>query len=84
MFWKFNPIVEVTTGQTMISALIHWTFYLDKSHRWQWRKFDKGKVVAVSGDGFDRKTACVLNAVQRGYVLPPAISNPEAFSETKK
>ena len=45
----------------------HWSFYKDNSHRWQWRKFQGDKVVAVSADGFSDRDACVRNAMERGY-----------------
>ena len=44
-----------------------WEFYKDRSDRWQWRKFAEKKVVAVSGDVFYSKQACVNNARVRGY-----------------
>ncbi len=46
----------------------HWEFYIDRFDQWQWRKFEANKVVAVSGDGFYSKQACVNNARTRGYV----------------
>ncbi len=44
-----------------------WEFYKDGTDRWQWRKFEERKVVAVSGDGFPSRQACVINAKTRGY-----------------
>jgi len=44
-----------------------WEFYKDRTDQWQWRKFAEKKVVAVSGDGFFSKQACVNNARDRGY-----------------
>jgi len=44
-----------------------WEFYKDRTDQWQWRKFAEKKVVAVSGDGFISKQACVNNARVRGY-----------------
>jgi hypothetical protein len=44
-----------------------WEFYKDRTDQWQWRKFAEKKVVAVSGDGFFSKQACVNNARGRGY-----------------
>jgi hypothetical protein len=52
----------------MISQSKRWEFYKDNSHRWQWRKFQGEKVVAVSADGFSDRDTCVKNAIQRGYV----------------
>ena len=45
-----------------------WEFYKDRTDQWQWRKFEERKVVAVSGDGFFSKQACVNNARGRGYL----------------
>ncbi|MFI5252295.1 MAG: DUF1508 domain-containing protein [Bacteroidota bacterium] len=56
----------------MISVSKRWEFYKDNFQRWQWRKFQGEKVVAVSADGFDNRKACVLNAVQRGYDMTTA------------
>jgi hypothetical protein len=44
-----------------------WEFYKDRFDQWQWRKFEEWKVVAVSGDGYFSKQACVNNARGRGY-----------------
>jgi len=44
-----------------------WEFYKDRTDQWQWRKFAEKKVVAVSGDGFFSRQACVKNAQGRGY-----------------
>lgn len=44
-----------------------WEFYKDRTDQWQWRKFAEKKVVAVSGDGFLSRQACVDNARGRGY-----------------
>lgn len=44
-----------------------WEFYKDRFDQWQWRKFDGNKVVAVSGDGFYSRQACVNNARTRGF-----------------
>lgn len=44
-----------------------WEFYKDQNRQWQWRKFVKDKVVAVSGSGFYSRTACVNDARRRGY-----------------
>ena len=45
-----------------------WEFYKDRFDQWQWRKFEGNKVVAVSGDGFFSRQACVNNARTRGYI----------------
>lgn len=45
-----------------------WQFYKDTIGQWQWRKFESNKVVAVSGNGFYSRQACVNNARTRGYV----------------
>ena len=44
-----------------------WEFYIDRSHMWQWRKFEENKVVAVSHEGFFSQRECVDNAMTRGY-----------------
>jgi hypothetical protein len=44
-----------------------WDFYKDRFDQWQWRKYQEWKVVAVSGDGFYSKEACITNARGRGY-----------------
>ena len=49
---------------------VRWEFYKDRSHQWQWRKFEDGKVVAVSGDGFHSRKDCIDNARSRGYAKP--------------
>jgi uncharacterized protein YegP (UPF0339 family) len=44
-----------------------WEFYTDRFNQWQWRKFEDGRVVAVSSDGFASKEDCINNARSRGY-----------------
>lgn len=44
-----------------------WEFYLDSSNMWQWRKYVEKKVVAVSGDGFWSRTACMNDARRSGF-----------------
>ena len=44
-----------------------WEFYKDRFDQWQWRKFEDGKVVAVSADGYFSREDCVDNARARGY-----------------
>lgn len=54
----------------MIELTNRWMFYKDKMGQWQWRKFEANKVVAVSGDSFNSRPACVKDAKTRGYVNP--------------
>jgi hypothetical protein len=54
----------------MVSISKRWEFYKDNSHRWQWRKFQGEKVVAVSADGFSQRKDCIQDAIQRGYEAP--------------
>jgi hypothetical protein len=60
----------MSARKQMNSLPKHWEFYKDSSHRWQWRKFQGEKVVAVSGDGFQDRKKCIEDAMQRGYVAP--------------
>ena len=54
----------------MIELTNRWQFYKDKIGQWQWRKFEAKKVVAVSGDGFNSRPACIKDAKTRGYIDP--------------
>lgn len=63
-----NPRKSATPSSSPVQLLPdRWEFYKDRTDQWQWRKFEEKKVVAVSGDGFYSKQACVNNARMRGY-----------------
>jgi len=55
------------TNRRDISRPDGWEFYLDRNNMWQWRKFVEKKVVAVSGDGFWSRAACMNDARRSGF-----------------
>ena len=57
----------------MIQLSDRWQFYKDRFGLWQWRKFESNKVVAVSGEGFQSRQKCVVDAKLRGYIAPKVL-----------
>ncbi len=63
---KEHKPVNGTKSQN-VSRPDGWEFYLDRNNMWQWRKYMEKKVVAVSGDGFWSRAACMNDARRSGY-----------------